>query len=183
LKDRVILDITVASVESGGLFSPSFTPIGSSKPDTNSLLRSSLDSSPEYQLSLESPLSVFSLRSVSHTPRTIQPQRQQGVLASTYTTNTAKAKARQPVQVQSSPSPSMLQQYAVTAQDASFTKTISTTSSAMGFAGLGHVNFGVQEQKYHPGLHNQVRRSDRAGGITSKDQGCHQNILWTYQAR
>jgi len=145
------------SVESGGLFSPSFAPIGSSEPDTNSLLRSSLDSSPEYQLSLESPLSVFSLRSVSHTPCTIQPQRQQGVLTTTYSTNTAKAKARQPVQVQSSPSPSMLQ-------------TISTTSSVMGFAGLGHVNLGVQEPKYRPGLHSQVGKSDRAGGITSKDQ-------------
>jgi len=83
------------SVESGGLFSPSFAPIGSSEPDTNSLLRSSLDSSPEYQLSLESPLSVFSPRSVSHTPRTVQPQWQQAVLATTYSTNTAKAKAQQ----------------------------------------------------------------------------------------
>ena len=58
---------------------------------------------------------------------------------------------------QRSPSPSMLQQYAVTAQDASFTETISTTSSAMGFAGPGHVNFGVQEQKYRPGLHSQAQ--------------------------
>ena len=51
----------------------------------------------------------------------------------------------------------MLQQYAVTAQDASFTETISTTSSAMGFAGPGHVNFGVQEQKCRPGLHSQAQ--------------------------
>ena len=51
----------------------------------------------------------------------------------------------------------MLQQYAVTAQDASLTEAISTTSSAMGFAGPGHVNFGVQEQKYRPGLHGQAQ--------------------------
>jgi len=74
-----------------------------------------------------------------------------------YSTNTAKAQAQQPVQVQSSPSPSMLQQYAVTAQDASFTEAISTTSRLMGFAGPGHVNFGVQEQKYRPGLHSQAQ--------------------------
>jgi len=58
----------------------------------------------------------------------------------TYSTNIAKAKARQTVQVQSSPSPSMLQQYTVTAQDASFTEAISITSSATGFTGPGHVN-------------------------------------------
>jgi len=51
----------------------------------------------------------------------------------------------------------MLQQYAVTAQDASFTEAISTTSRPMGFAGPGHVNFGVQEQKFRPGLHSQAR--------------------------